>query len=293
MPLNSLARIELVDGPAQISREGAKRRVVVGANVEGRDLAGFVAATWMRGVQYVSVPTTVLGMVDAAVGGKTGINVPQGKNLVGAFWEPAAVLADLDALATLPVEELRGGLAEVIKHGFIADPRTLELFESEPSALLDPTSPALAEAIERSIAVKASIVGADLREATSVGKSVGRELLNYGHTLAHAIERRERYAWRHGDAVAVGLVYAATLSRNLGNLDAETADRHRRILASVGLPVTYDAGAWDELRATMSLDKKARGSSVRFVLLDGVADPFIAVAPDEDVLRASYDEIAK
>ena len=257
------------------------------------DLAGFVAATWMRGVQYVSVPTTVLGMVDAAVGGKTGINVPQGKNLVGAFWEPAAVLADLDALATLPVEELRGGLAEVIKHGFIADPRTLELFESEPSALLDPTSPALAEAIERSIAVKASIVGADLREATSVGKSVGRELLNYGHTLAHAIERRERYAWRHGDAVAVGLVYAATLSRNLGNLDAETAERHRRILASVGLPVTYDAGAWDELRATMSLDKKARGSSVRFVLLDGVADPFIAVAPDEDVLRASYDEIAK
>ena len=141
--------------------------------------------------------------------------------------------------------------------------------------------------------MKASIVGADLREATSVGKSVGRELLNYGHTLAHAIERRERYAWRHGDAVAVGLVYASTLSRNLGHLDAETADRHRRILASVGLPVTYDAGAWDELRATMSLDKKARGSSVRFVLLDGVADPFIAVAPDEDVLRASYDEIAK
>jgi len=256
------------------------------------DLAGFVASTWLRGVRYVSVPTTVLAMVDAAVGGKTGIDLAHGKNLVGAFWEPAAVLADLDALATLPADELRSGLAEMIKHGFIADPRTLELFEADPSAMLDPASAALAEGIERSIAVKAAVVSADLREATSVGKSVGRELLNYGHTLAHAIEKREHYSWRHGDAVAVGLNFAATLSHRLGHLDAAGVERHRTILASVGLPTTYDAGAWADLRATMSLDKKARGASLRFVLLDAVADPFVVVAPDEAVLAATYVEIA-
>ena len=255
------------------------------------DLAGFVAATWLRGVRYVSLPTTVLGMVDAAVGGKTGIDLAAGKNLVGAFWEPAAVLADLDALGTLPAAELRGGLAEMIKHGFIADPTTLQLFEADPAAMADPGSPVLAEAIVRSVAVKASVVSADLREATSVGKRVGRELLNYGHTLAHAIEKRENYAWRHGDAVAVGLVFAATLSRNLGHLDAATCARHRSILASVGLPVSYDRAAWGDLRATMSLDKKTRGSSLRFVLLDAVADPFVAIAPDEEILAATYVEI--
>lgn len=257
------------------------------------DLAGFVASSWLRGVRYVSVPTTVLGMVDAAVGGKTGIDLAQGKNLVGAFYEPAAVLADLDALATLPLDELRGGLGEMIKHGFIADPRTLELFESDPAAMLDASSPALAEAIERSIRVKASVVSADLREATSVGKQVGRELLNYGHTLAHAIEKREHYAFRHGEAVSIGLVYAATLSRLLGHLDAATVDRHRAILASVGLPTSYDSGAWAELRDAMSLDKKARGSSVRFVLLDAVADPFVAAGPAEGVLAAAYAEIER
>lgn len=256
------------------------------------DLAGFVAATWLRGVRYVSVPTTVLAMVDAAVGGKTGIDLPQGKNLVGAFWEPAAVLADLDALATLPVDEVRCGLAEMIKHGFIADPRTLDLFEADPAAMLDYASPQLAEGIARSIQVKADVVSADLREATSVGKQVGRELLNYGHTLAHAIEKRERYAWRHGDAVAIGMNFAAALSRNLGHLDAVTAERHRAICASVGLPTSYDADAWDELLPTMSLDKKARGSALRFVLLDGVADPFIAVAPDPAVLRETYAQLS-
>ena len=257
------------------------------------DLAGFVAATWLRGVRYVSLPTTVLAMVDAAVGGKTGIDLPQGKNLVGAFWEPAAVLADLDALVTLPPDELRGGLAEAIKHGFIADPATLELFEADPAAVLDPGSAVLAEVIERSVAVKASVVSADLRESTSVGKRVGRELLNYGHTLAHAIEKREGFAINHGYAVAIGLNFAATLSHNLGRLDAATLQRHRAVCASVGLPISYEPGAYEELRATMSLDKKARGASVRFVLLDGVADPFVAVAPDEALLRRTYDEITR
>lgn len=257
------------------------------------DLAGFVASSWLRGVRYVSVPTTVLAMVDAAVGGKTGIDLPQGKNLVGAFWEPAAVLADPDVLATLPTDEIRGGLAEALKHGFIADPRTLELIESDPAAAVDASSPVLAELIERSIAIKAAVVSADLREATSSGKQVGRELLNYGHTLGHAIERREAYRWNHGVCVAIGMNFAATLSRNLGHLSEADVALHRRLIAALGLPATYEGGAWDELRATMALDKKARGASVRFVLLDALADPFIASAPDEDVLRATYDEISE
>ncbi|WP_300080198.1 3-dehydroquinate synthase [Propioniciclava sp.] len=256
------------------------------------DLAGFVAGTWLRGVTYVSVPTTLLAMVDAAVGGKTGINLPQGKNLVGAFWEPAAVYCDLDFLTTLPLDDLRGGLAEMIKHGFIADERTLELFEADPAALLDPASDALAEAVERSIVVKAGVVSGDLREATSVGSRVGRELLNYGHTLAHAIERREKYTWRHGYAVSVGVRYAALLSRNLGHADAAFVERHTAILGSVGLPLTYEPGAFGELRASMNLDKKTRGSALRFVLLDAVAAPFVEVGPDEGVLEATYAELA-
>ncbi|MFT3874835.1 MAG: 3-dehydroquinate synthase [Propioniciclava sp.] len=259
------------------------------------DLAGFVAASWLRGVRYVSVPTTLLAMVDAAIGGKTGINLPAGKNLVGAFWEPAAVLADLDFLAGLPADDLRGGFGEMIKHGFIADPRTLEIFESAPAALFDPSSEALHEAVVRSMQVKAGVVAGDLRERTSAAGSgaIGRELLNYGHTLAHAIERREDYRMRHGYAVSVGCVFAALLSRNLGHADDAFVARHRAVFASVGLPVTYQAGVWDELRATMNLDKKTRGSSLRFVLLDAVGVPFLAQAPDEDVLRASYLELSE
>ena len=255
------------------------------------DLAGFVAATWLRGVRYVSVPTTLLAMVDAAVGGKTGINLTAGKNLVGAFWEPAAVIADLDFLTTLPVDDLRGGLAEMAKHGFIADERTLELFETAPEALLTAGSDELAEAVVRSMEVKASVVSGDLRERTSAGSEVGRELLNYGHTLAHAIERREQYTMPHGHAVSIGTQFAALLSRNLGHADDAFVERHRAVFGGVGLPLTYEPGVWDELRATMSLDKKSRGGNLRFVLLDAVALPFIAEAPDEDVLRATYDQL--
>lgn len=255
------------------------------------DLAGFVASSWLRGVRYVSVPTTLLAMVDAAVGGKTGINLPHGKNLVGAFWEPAAVFCDLDFLGTLPADDLRGGLAEMVKHGFIADERTLELFEADPAAMLDPASDALAEAVTRSIAVKAAVVSGDLREATSVGGRVGRELLNYGHTLGHAIERREHYRWRHGYAVSVGVRYAALLSARLGHADDAFVARHTDILASVGLPLTYAPDAFADLRATMNLDKKTRGAALRFVLLDAVAAPFIAEAPDERVLEAAYADL--
>jgi 3-dehydroquinate synthase len=163
------------------------------------DLAGFVAATWLRGVRVVQVPTTLLGMVDAAVGGKTGINTPEGKNLVGAFHPPAGVLCDLDALATLPRPDLVAGLAEVVKCGFIADPRILELVEADPVAALDVEGPFLRQLVERAVQVKADVVTADLREAAL------REILNYGHTFGHAVEQVEGYRWRHGEAVAVGM----------------------------------------------------------------------------------------
>ncbi|MDX6328886.1 MAG: 3-dehydroquinate synthase, partial [Streptomycetaceae bacterium] len=171
------------------------------------DLAGFVAATWLRGVRWIAVPTTVLGMVDAAVGGKTGINTAEGKNLVGAFHPPAGVLCDLAALDSLPVNDFISGLAEIIKAGFISDPVILDLIEADPATARTPAGPHTAELIERAIRVKAEVVSADLKESGQ------REFLNYGHTLAHAIEKNERYSWRHGAAVSVGLVFAAELGR--------------------------------------------------------------------------------
>lgn len=272
-------------GNAGFTRSDAVVGVGGGATT---DLAGFVAATWLRGVRLVTVPTSVLGMVDAAVGGKTGINTPEGKNLVGCFYEPAGVLCDLDVLPSLPRADLVGGLAEIIKCGFIRDPEILRLVESDPQAALDPTSPLLRELIERSIAVKAAVVSADLREATSVGSDVGRELLNYGHTLGHAIERREGYRWRHGEAVSVGLVFAAELARLSGRLDPGTAARHRAVLTSVGLPTSYVDGAFDDLLATMGLDKKTRGSTLRFVILNALGSAEILAGPPAELLRAAY-----
>jgi 3-dehydroquinate synthase len=257
------------------------------------DLAGFVAATWLRGVGLITVPTSVLGMVDAAVGGKTGINLPEGKNLVGCFWEPRGVLCDLDLLAGLSRAELTSGLAEVVKCGFIADPTILDLIEADPEAARDTASPALRELVERSIRVKADVVSRDLRERTSVGRVTGRELLNYGHTLGHAIERREHYRWRHGEAISVGMVFAAELSRLAGRLDAETAARQAAILRRLGLPTTYTSDAFDDLLAAMAVDKKTRGSTLRFVVLDRPAEASILAAPPEDLLREAYAAISR
>lgn len=255
------------------------------------DLAGFVAATWLRGVRVVTMPTTVLGMVDAAVGGKTGINIPAGKNLVGAFHEPVGVLCDLELLNGLPEEDLRAGMAEVVKTGFIADPEILALVERDPEQATNPASTTMAELIRRSIEVKATVVTDDLREKTSSGSKVGRELLNYGHTLGHAIENREAYSWRHGEAVSVGMAFVAELARRMGKLDDATADRHAYILETLGLPTSYDPDAWPELRAAMSLDKKARGGVLRFVILNGLASAEIAAAPSEELLEESYRAI--
>ncbi|MFB7028983.1 MULTISPECIES: 3-dehydroquinate synthase [unclassified Streptomyces] len=250
------------------------------------DLAGFVAATWLRGVRWIAVPTTVLAMVDAAVGGKTGINTAEGKNLVGAFHPPAGVLCDLAALDSLPVHDYVSGLAEIIKAGFIVDPVILDLIEEDPQAARTPAGPHTAELLVRSIRVKAEVVSGDLKE------SGRREILNYGHTLAHAIEKNERYKWRHGAAVSVGMVFAAELGRLAGRLDDATADRHRAILESVGLPLSYRGDQWPKLLETMKVDKKSRGDLLRFIVLDGLAKPTVLEGPDPAVLIAAYGEVS-
>ncbi|MPV37999.1 3-dehydroquinate synthase [Georgenia subflava] len=251
------------------------------------DVAGFVAASWLRGVRLVNVPTTLLGMVDAALGGKTGINTAAGKNLVGAFHPPAGVVCDLAALTTLPAADLRAGLAEVVKAGFIADERILDLVEADGGAAAqDPASPVLRELVQRAVAVKARVVGEDLREAGL------REILNYGHTLAHAIERTEAYSWRHGDAVAVGMVFAAELAHAAGMLDAAVVDRHRKVLSLLGLPTTYRGDRWPELHDAMARDKKVRDDALRFVVLTDIAEPTVLRAPTPEQLRAAYSAVS-
>jgi 3-dehydroquinate synthase len=268
-------------GGAHLTRTDAVVGVGGGAVT---DLAGFVAASWLRGVRWVPVATSVLGMVDAAVGGKTGINTAAGKNLVGAFHPPAGVLCDLDTLAGLPRVDLVAGLAEVVKCGFIADPEILTLIESDPAAATQPV--ALRELVERAVRVKARVVGEDLTESGL------REILNYGHTLGHAIEKVEGYRWRHGHAISVGMVYVAELARQAGRLDPDTARRHRDVLTTLGLPVSYPAQAWPDLLATMRVDKKARGARLRFVVLDGLARPSIMDGPTDEQLAAAYEEVS-
>ena len=249
------------------------------------DLAGWVAASWLRGVRVVQLPTTLAGMVDAAIGGKTGINIERGKNLVGAFHPPIGVLCDLSTLSTLPAADYVAGLAEVVKCGFIADPTILDLLEIEPGLVVQPGNPYERELIERSVSVKATVVSQDLTEQGL------REILNYGHTLAHAIEKAEHYRWRHGAAVSIGLVFVAEVARLLGRLDEDSVDRHRRVLSSLGLPVTYQGSDWTTLLDTMRLDKKARGNRLRLVLLEGLAKPTTVDIEDLSVLQAAFSVV--
>lgn len=258
------------------------------------DLAGFVAATWMRGVRYVNCPTSLLAMVDASTGGKTGINTPQGKNLVGSFYTPAGVLADVRTLATLPNDIFIEGLGEVAKSGFIMDSEILTMLESnaaqlrafDGAAFLDsPLKGVVAELIERSVRVKVRHVSADLKERGM------REFLNYGHTLGHAIEQIEHFRWRHGNAVAVGMVYAAELSRLLGYIDDDLVRYHRTLLSSLGLPTSWNGGTWDDVLALMHRDKKARGAMLRFVLLDRIGHVIHVENPPEDAVREAFERI--
>ncbi len=266
-------------GHLQLGRKDAIIAMGGGATT---DVAGFVAATWLRGVTLINVPTTLLGMVDAAVGGKTGINTSVGKNLVGSFYPANAVIVDMSLLATLPRQDLAAGAAEVIKCGFIADPEILRIVgETSPEILLDPSSEQLAEITTRAITVKAHVVSADLTEGGL------REILNYGHTLAHAIERANDYTWRHGDAVAVGCCFAARLSAQRGLLRADEVALHDELFARVGLPTHYEGSSLEELTHIMASDKKVRRGILRFVLLDGIAHPStFAVEPNELVAPA-------
>lgn len=250
------------------------------------DLTGFVAATWMRGIKVIQVPTTLLAMVDAAVGGKTGINTAAGKNLVGSFHEPDSVFIDLDRLRTLPEEEIIVGSAEIIKTGFIHDPVIIERYLEDPQAALDPDG-LLPELIARSVAVKARVVGEDLKEAGL------RETLNYGHTFGHSVELRENYTWRHGNAVAVGMMFIAHLSHSRGLIDDDLLAKHKQILDSVGLPTSYEAGHFDELYDGMTRDKKNRDGNIRFVALTGIGSTTRIEGPTIDELRAAYDAISQ
>jgi len=254
------------------------------------DLAGFVAASWLRGVKVIQVPTSLNGMVDAAVGGKTGINTAEGKNLVGAFHEPHAVWCDLDDLLTLPKNDVIAGLAEVVKGGFIRDTEILTIAQDNLDSLAQGANEGnlgvFAELIRRKVQVKADVVAADLKE------SYLREILNYGHTFGHAIEYTERFQWRHGAAVSVGMVFAAELARLAGKLNDAEVDRHRAILTGLGLPTTYPAGRWDALLTAMRRDKKTRGDRLRFVILQGIGNPVRLEGPDPALLVAAYDAVS-
>ena len=251
------------------------------------DLAGFVAATWLRGVGILQIPTTLLAMVDAAVGGKTGINTSEGKNLVGVFHSPRAVVVDLETLDTLPRNELLAGFAEVVKCGFISDLEILSIIESNFEAAVDSKSRDFEELVARSIQVKATIVAEDFRESGL------REILNYGHTLGHAIELAERYKWRHGAAISIGMIFVAELAHLNGRLGIEGVRRHREILGRLGLPTTYPAEKWPQLLQNMRVDKKSRSGTLRFVVLDDLGKPTIMHAPTEEILFAAFQEIAE
>ncbi len=257
--------------------------VALGGGVVG-DLAGFAAATYQRGVPFVQVPTTLLAQVDSSVGGKTAINHARGKNMVGAFYQPQLVLADMDTLATLPERELRAGLAEVIKHGAIRDAGLFAWLEANVERLVARDPEALAHAVERSIEIKADVVARDERETGE------RALLNFGHTFGHAIENGLGYGtWLHGEAVAAGMVMAAELSARLGLLDAQSAERLRRLIERAGLPSAGPPIPPERYLELMSVDKKAQGGRVRFILLERLGSAVLRGDVPPEALRATLE----
>ncbi|HXF36039.1 MAG TPA: 3-dehydroquinate synthase [Actinomycetota bacterium] len=271
----------------QLATQAAHRDDVVVALGGGAvgDLAGFVAATYMRGVPFVQVPTTLTAQVDAAVGGKTAVNLPEGKNLVGAFSQPRAVVADVACLGELPDREYRSGLAEVAKYGLAVDPGILELLEADPGPVLAREPATLEDLVARCVRAKAATVAADERDAGP------RLVLNYGHTLGHALERLEGFAGRtHGEAVAVGMVFAARLAEALEVAKPGLAARHARLLASLGLEVAGELPEAERILDAFRLDKKYRGG-IRFVLLEDVGRPRIVEGVPEDVIRRVLKEM--
>jgi len=267
--------VEIILDTLVEARAGRDTTVIaLGGGVVG-DIAGFAAACYMRGVDFVQVPTTLLAQVDSSVGGKTGVNHPGGKNLIGAFHQPRLVLIDTDTLSTLPDREFSAGLAEVIKYGAIVDKTFFDWLEKNMSALIDRDPAALAQAIRRSCELKAEVVAEDEREA---GK---RALLNFGHTFGHAIENSLGYGeWLHGEAVAAGMVMAAAMS---GIAEADQA-RLRSLVEAAGLPAEPPKIGADKLRDAMALDKKVKASRLRFILLNDIGSAYVTADYDEAAL---------
>lgn len=273
---------------ARLDRKGVI--VALGGGVVG-DLAGFAAATWLRGVRLLQVPTSLLAMVDSSVGGKTAVNLPRGKNLVGVFHQPMQVAVNLDTLRTLPDREYRSGLAEVVKYGVIRDLAFLEWLESHADALDTRDMQALQHVIARCCEIKAEVVGLDERESGL------RAILNYGHTLGHALETIGGYGTLlHGEAVALGMVYAGLVSCRERELPRAEADRVTRLLERLGLPVRRRGGpvadaTWERLRGIMSSDKKARRAVPAFVLADRIGSAAEGCVVEEAVLKAAFEEM--
>jgi 3-dehydroquinate synthase len=260
--------------------------IALGGGVVG-DITGFAAATYQRGVHFIQIPTTLLAQVDSSVGGKTGVNHPLGKNMIGAFHQPRAVLADMSTLTTLPARELKAGLAEVIKYGLIMDPDFLDWLEARMPQLLAGDAEALAMAVERSCRNKAIVVGRDEREAGD------RALLNLGHTFGHAIETDTGYeSWLHGEAVAVGMYMAAQLSQELGWLTADAVERVRRLLAAAELPLQPPAITPARFRELMAVDKKAIGGRLRLVLLRALGQAVVSADFDDAALSRTLQRFS-
>jgi len=252
--------------------------IALGGGVIG-DLAGFAAATFMRGMPFIQMPTTLLAQVDSSVGGKTGINHPLGKNMIGAFHQPQLVLADVTTLDTLPPRELAAGLAEVIKHGLILDAAFFDWLEANMERLVARDPEALTHAIRRSVEIKAEIVARDERETGD------RALLNFGHTFGHAIEAGLGFGtWLHGEAIGAGMVMAADLSRRLGHLRERDVDRVKSLVARAGLPIVAPALGPDRYLDLMSFDKKAQGGRVRFILLKRLGNAYVRAEAPADPL---------
>jgi 3-dehydroquinate synthase len=250
------------------------------------DIAGFAAATWLRGIDWIAIPTTLAGMVDASVGGKTGMNSAFGKNLVGAFHSPIAVLVDSKWLETLSDRDFAAGLAEVVKCGFIADREILTLLSGKSLSEVRSSKRLTEELILRSVNIKADVVGEDFKEGFA------REVLNYGHTMGHAIELHSKYQLRHGEAVSVGLVYVAELAHLKGVLSEELVGLHRSLLSRLGLPISYPANAWDDLLPLLSMDKKARGKSLRFVAISKIGTTLRLEGLAQSDLLKAYERVS-
>jgi 3-dehydroquinate synthase len=250
------------------------------------DLAGFAAASWLRGIDWVAIPTTVAGAVDAAIGGKTAINSEYGKNLIGAFHSPSAVIVDVSWFDSLSDRDFAAGLAEVVKAGFISDGKILELIGTSKITELRSNRTAVIELVTRAISVKAKVVSSDFKE------SFDREVLNYGHTLGHAIELHCKYDLRHGECVAIGMAFMSQLQLSLGLISSDLAQQHIDILKNLGLPTTYKLQAWPSLLASMYLDKKSRGKTLRLVTIKGIGITDRLENPDEKILLEAYEKVS-